>query len=180
MSTRTEKQREYSRAYRARNPEKVLENGRRHREKNLERVREQQRLHKQRKRQEDPEFYRNYHAEYHLKRKTDVRVITLAIIGKTQRRAFEKGWPFDLNEHFEELAERIGRWKCELSGVTLEVSTGGKKINSLSLDRIDSRKGYTIDNVRVIAWGLNAAFSDWGEAETAKLMRRYLDRLELI
>ena len=180
MSTRTEKQREYSRAYRARNPEKVKENARRHREKNREIVREQQRLHKQRKRAEDPEFFRKYHSEYHIKRKTDVRAVTLFMVGKTKKRAFEKGWKFDLDQHFDELAERIGRWKCELSGVTLEVSIGSKKINSLSLDRIDSRKGYTIDNVRVIAWGLNAAFSDWGEAETAKLMRRYLDRLELL
>lgn len=160
--------------------ERIKENQRRYRDKNRAKIRIREKLKRERKKAENPEFYKNYTAQYHLRRKTDARAVAVSCMYRMQKRAFEKGWTFDLSEHLEELVERVGRWRCELSGVPLEVHVAKKKINSLSIDRIDSMKGYTIDNVRVVAWGLNAAFSDWGEAETVRLMRRYLDRLDLI
>lgn len=101
-------------------------------------------------------------------------------IGKAKKRAEEKGWDFDLFDHFDEIVERIAKWKCELSGIDLESTEGKKSINSISIDRIDSTEGYIYSNIRIIAWGLNAAFSDWGEDATLRLMRRYIDRIELI
>lgn len=46
-----------------------------------------------------------------------------------------------------------------------------------SLDRIDARKGYTTDNVRLVAWVVNHALGDWGEEVFAKIARAYVDRL---
>lgn len=153
---------------------------RRYREANRELIRERQREFKRRRRAEDPDYFQNYYREYHLARRKDPRAIALMFIGKAQKRALEKGWDFDLFDHFEDLVERIARWRCELSGVALVSNPGKKAINSVSIDRIDASGGYTIGNIRIIAWGLNAAFSDWGEVDTLRLIRRWLDRIELI
>lgn len=177
---RKAKQREYSRLWRERNPEKLAESGKRHREKNADRIKEQQRDHKRRKRAENPEFFKNYHQQYHRKRRQDHKAIALMFVGNAQRRSVEKGLDFDLFEHFDEIVERMSKWRCEMSGVRLESNVGKKAINSISIDRIDAARGYTYDNIRIIAWGLNAAFSDWGQDETIRLVKRMIDRLELI
>lgn len=180
----TEEEREQKNAYhlewRKNNPEKVKEAGRRHRARNLETVRKQQRDHKRRRREEDPDFFKDYHREYHAGRKSDPRAVALGFIGRAQRRADSKGWDFDLHEHFDDMVSRIGAWRCELSGIPLKSWEDSKRFDSISIDRIDAKRGYVYSNIRVIAWGLNAAFSDWGEEQTAKLMRRWLDMRDLI
>jgi len=52
---------------------------------------------------------------------------------------------------------------CELSGLQFELFRGPRSPYSPSVDRIDSSKPYTPENCRVILWGLNAAFAEWGE-----------------
>jgi hypothetical protein len=49
--------------------------------------------------------------------------------------------------------------RCALSGVKLKwkPKSGWKKA---SVDRIDNNKGYTPDNIRLVAWGVNQALSD--------------------
>lgn len=153
---------------------------RRYREANRELIRERQREFKRRRRAEDPEYFQRYYQEYHLERRKDPRAIALMFIGKAQKRANEKGWDFDLFDHFDEIVARIGRWKCEMTGIQLVSNPGKKKANSISIDRIDASEGYVYSNIRIIAWGLNAAFSDWGEVATLKLMKRLIDRMELI
>jgi hypothetical protein len=64
--------------------------------------------------------------------------------------------------------------RCAMSGVpfTLEVMSKGQvplKPFGPSIDRIDSRLGYTLDNCRLIAFALNAFFSDWGSEAALRL-----------
>ena len=73
---------------------------------------------------------------------------------------------------------------CEVTGIALSFDRPDPSKRAApfqpSIDRIDSSKGYTFDNIRIIAFCLNAAFGAWGECEAIKIMRRYLDRLEIV
>jgi hypothetical protein len=42
-----------------------------------------------------------------------------------------------------------------------------------SLDRIDCRKGYTKDNVRIVVYALNVMLMDWGEVVFSRVAASY-------
>lgn len=44
---------------------------------------------------------------------------------------------------------------CPIFGIKLEFNGAGFRDNSPSIDRIDSTKGYTRDNIQVISWKAN-------------------------
>ena len=82
---------------------------------------------------------------------------------EARRRAKRKGVLFNLSEQdIADLQVRINAGVCELTGTPF-VLNGGRHFNSPSFDRVDSSKGYTIDNVRVVCHLMNAAMNDWGE-----------------
>ncbi len=64
--------------------------------------------------------------------------------------------------------------RCAISGVKLKwkCKSGWKKA---SVDRIDNNKGYTLDNVRFVAWGINQALSDNDYEDFIKMCHRVAD-----
>ena len=84
----------------------------------------------------------------------------------TKKRARNSNMDHTLTEEeFMILFER-SNGKCALSGL----SFSGGKTDSMrvrpyfpSLDRINSEKGYTVDNVRFVCAAVNIALSDFGE-----------------
>lgn len=77
-------------------------------------------------------------------------------------RATKRSEPMTLT--LEWIEEKIAKGHCEVSGMRFDLSRPGTKNPCApSIDRIDSRKGYSPGNCRVILWALNAAFSHWGE-----------------
>ena len=97
-----------------------------------------------------------------------------ALIISAKRRAREKGLPFDLEDHSEELEQRMGRRVCEMTGCALKTYDGtGRGANTMSLDRIDVKKGYVYSNVRVICWAMNCALGTWGEEELREILKGY-------
>ena len=44
---------------------------------------------------------------------------------------------------------------CPIFGMKLEFNNAGFRENSPSIDRIDSSKGYTTDNIQIISWKAN-------------------------
>lgn len=81
------------------------------------------------------------------------------IWSKIKRDAKTRGIQFDLNiEDLWGLLESQNR-KCKLSGISigfgLEDGVNAKKNTTASLDRIDSKKGYTIDNVQWVHKRIN-------------------------
>ena len=86
-----------------------------------------------------------------------------------KRRAVGKGLDFDLDFSLIDQPDF-----CPIFGVELsyETNTGnGKQDNAASLDRIDSLKGYTNDNVRVISWKANRLKSNSTPEEIIKLFQ---------
>lgn len=98
-----------------------------------------------------------------------------AMLGAAHDRAIEKGRVFDLRPHWDSLYPRFSKGVCEASGIPFAMDLGrGRGMRSPSIDRIDSRKGYTIDNVRFVCWGLNRAFGEQGEHEFRPLAVAWL------
>jgi hypothetical protein len=66
------------------------------------------------------------------------------------------------------------RGRCELTGLRFTREwVGGARTRPYfhSVDRIDSAKGYTLDNVRVVCFAANIAMNAWGEEVFAELAR---------
>lgn len=104
-----------------------------------------------------------------------------ALLQHAKKRAAKFGWAYDLDQHTDELIARLGKMKCELTGVPLVngagAGSGGKRYwNTASLDRIDRNKGYTYDNVRLVCWAMNCAMGTWGETILRDVMTRWLDK----
>lgn len=97
------------------------------------------------------------------------------MLRKTKRRKLEPRML--LSELGQVLARCNGL--CEISGVSLEKPTESKPTEGKrrlrpftpSFDRIDSSKGYTADNTRVVCLALNLAMNQWGEENIRRLSR---------
>lgn len=91
---------------------------------------------------------------------------------QAKTRAKERGLPFAME--VDDIERRIRAGHCEASGVPFDLSFGhgaGLRPWAPSLDRTDPTKGYTPDNVRVVAWIYNAAKSHWTHDDVMRLAR---------
>lgn len=81
---------------------------------------------------------------------------------RAKQRAKNAGREFDLK--FSDITIPT---HCPILGIPLQVHSGssGGKANSPSLDRIDSQKGYTRDNIQVISHRANVMKADASVAE---------------
>jgi hypothetical protein len=74
------------------------------------------------------------------------------------------GFAFDLN--VQEIQQRMDKGACEVTGYPLDLtplaSRYERRPNSPSLDRINPKNGYTMDNVRVVCLAVNMAMGTWG------------------
>ena len=105
------------------------------------------------------------------KRRLERRASCLVATART--RARKRGLDFDLDQHIGTLQARINAGKCELTGQPFDLSPG-RKWSSPSVDRIDPKRGYTIDNVRIILNLVNTALGDWGEDVLRQVMTAWL------
>jgi hypothetical protein len=101
-----------------------------------------------------------------------------------KHRAIRKKIIFDIDDEFiTELFEKQ-KGLCKYSGVLLDISnTGGNdnqiNINSLSIDRIDSDKGYTKDNVILVTAIVNTMKNDLSENEFLKIINKICETTHL-
>lgn len=98
--------------------------------------------------------------------KTEILAFTRVALGKTKQNAKgRRGIHFELTQDdLHRMLNECG-WQCSVSGqpFTLEVISG-KRPYAPSIDRIDSSKGYTADNCRIVCVAVNYAMNVWGEA----------------
>jgi hypothetical protein len=88
--------------------------------------------------------------------------------------------PFDLSfDQFMELI-RQAKGRCMLTGIRFEFQLLGTKSKrrpfAPSVDRIDSSKGYSMDNCRLICAALNIALGDWGMNPVMRIARALMAR----
>ena len=84
------------------------------------------------------------------------------MLRRSKIRAKLKNYDFDLDITW--LQSKLDIGKCELTGIKF-ISNDDFRISPFnpSIDRIDSKKGYTKNNCRLICVALNLAIKEWGE-----------------
>jgi hypothetical protein len=131
---------------------------------------------------EGREWKRKYDQDHYQQQREERRVRAIGrrrnkrawlLVDAARRRARIGGLSFDLDEHRQELQERIDAGFCEVTGIPFNLD-GGRTYDSPSLDRINPRRGYTYDNVRMVCDLMNRAMSDWGEEPVRIVMSKWL------
>ena len=145
--TKNEKK-EYMKKYRENHKDQRKEYQRKYRENHKDQVKEHQ---------------RNY-------RKTDLGRAS-KLLDTAKRRAKRKGMLFDLDKKW--ILKKLKKRVCEYSGLKLELEKNKNgyhhSLNAPSLDRKDSRKGYTKRNTFLVAWCINNAKGAWNKKDWKKV-----------
>lgn len=94
------------------------------------------------------------------------------MLNRSKARAKAQGMTFDLTEDW--IRERFE--VCELSGLKLACCTDSPGPLSPSVDRINSKFGYTQANCRVICMALNVAFNRWGEEAVKPILNAWFSK----
>lgn len=66
---------------------------------------------------------------------------------------------------------------CEATGIELSMEElKDVRVNPLkpTLDRIDSKKGYTMDNTQLVCWWYNVMKQDWSNETVIFLLNEYI------
>ena len=101
-------------------------------------------------------------------RKAPIKVQLALIRG----RAKTKNYDFDLTLEF--LVELFAPMRCSVTGMELSFDgTDGHCTHpwTPSVDRRDSKRGYTQDNVRLVSWAYNNAKGDWPDEVVLEMAR---------
>ena len=75
------------------------------------------------------------------------------------------------------LLDSAGR--CAVTGIKFDITgvlNARKRPFHHSLDRIDSTKGYTPTNIRIVCYAANVAMLDWGENVLSEIATGYVLR----
>ena len=91
-------------------------------------------------------------AEIYRRSRTSVEARARAMLRTSQTRARSKGWDFDLDLPW--ILDRLLRGRCEATGLELslvEHPTAYRHPRSPSVDRLDSKGGYTKGNCQIVA-----------------------------
>lgn len=102
-----------------------------------------------------------------------VRGRAVAMWHSSRRTAKDRGLEHTLTKDW--FKERLGGRVCEITGLEFDF-TSGRSAYGPSIDRIDSSKGYTPENSRIILWSLNCAFHTWGEDVFQSIAQEWLER----
>jgi len=100
-------------------------------------------------------------------------------IANIKNRVKAKGWDFEIDAAFiqELFSKQSG--KCALTKIPFtfnfeKCKTVKKDPFSPSIDRIDSAKGYTKDNVRLVCMVVNLALNEFGDDTFSKMCRAFV------
>lgn len=151
---KAEEIREYGFAYRVANREKIRTRIRSWRDANKDRI---------------TETSRRY--DVAAQARLDARFLLKCV----KARAKEGNREFDLTLDWVEVNEPKG---CALSGMPFnrDFKLGAVRPYAPSIDRIDSSKGYTQSNCRIIMTCINIGLKDWGFSAVAPIWRAVLER----
>lgn len=95
------------------------------------------------------------------------------LFSEARLRSRKKKIAFDLDQEWLKARLAACRGRCEQTGVHLLLPGHGGRTSpwSVTLDRIDSRKGYTKDNVQIVCWSYNVAKATFTDADVMKMAR---------
>lgn len=98
---------------------------------------------------------------------------------QARKNALTRNIPFTLTRgEFDALLARADG-RCMISGIQFEFvyeGTASRRPYAPSLDRIDSMKGYTAGNVRLVCVAVNLAMNQWGLDVLMRIARNIMER----
>jgi len=112
----------------------------------------------------------------------EIEKFILRIYKSAESRSREKNKEFTIG--FDDIKE-VGRsqlWKCKVTGIDFDLSPiNGKRTRPFAprIDRIDSSKGYTPDNIRLVCFAVNMAMNEWGDEVFDRMVMGYF-KLKMI
>jgi hypothetical protein len=98
------------------------------------------------------------------------------IWSRSKSRAKKAGLEFTLTRN--DIAEMTIPVTCPVLGIPLRMERIERTDNSLSIDRVDSKRGYTLDNVVFVSWKVNRMKNDSTLDEMRKMVTFYENLLE--
>ena len=96
---------------------------------------------------------------------------------RAKARALRKGHEFTITKEW--VQERLTAGVCEMTGLPFDLDLGtAAEPNpwSPTIDRRDSRLGYTPDNCRLVTWVYNAAKNSWGDDIVLEMAEALVER----
>lgn len=117
-----------------------------------------------------------YEKEYRKRKADDFDFRIQNLLNASKARAKQKGRENTLTkEDLYSLYPLDGR--CPVFGFVLEWNSKGFRETSPSIDRIDSNRGYTKDNVQIISWKANR-IKGYASVEDLEILLSYLKQGE--
>ena len=107
---------------------------------------------------------------------TPTRIKAQKMLSKAKERSIKKEYEFSIT--LDWLIDKIDNGVCELTKIpfTLDKTSSLHNPFGPSLDKINPKKGYTTDNVRVVLWCVNRSLGEDG-LETMKPIFKILAEL---
>lgn len=92
---------------------------------------------------------------------------------KQNARVRKGGIPFDISRDDIIRLLEAANWRCAVTGVLFSTEKiSGRAPFAPSIDRVDSAKGYTPDNCRVVCVAANYAMNIWGDDVLWRLFKK--------
>lgn len=122
--------------------------------------------------------YKGRYKEYNLKFRQSERGALYSIFKIVKTRAKKKGYELDFDLDWVVSLYNTQKGCCFSTGIKFDLTESSrvKKFRplSVSLDRIDSNKGYSKDNVRLVCVAFNLALNSFGEGIFEKIALGFL------
>ena len=101
------------------------------------------------------------------------------LLSSAKKRAIKKNLEFNVS--VEKIIKAIKNGHCELTGLKFDMNRASKtQINpySPSIDRKDSNKGYTNENVRIVLSAVNSALNQFGDDIMLPILKAMIKSIE--
>ena len=132
-------------------------------QKHKDQIKEYMKKYRENHKDQAKEHQRNY-------RKTDSGRAS-KLLTTAKQRAKRKGLAFDLDKKW--VLKKLKKRVCEYSGIKLDLEKNKNgcfhSLNAPSLDKKDSRKGYTKRNTFLVAWCINNSKGAWNKKDWKKV-----------
>ena len=116
--------------------------------------------------------WKKYSKEYRDKKRYDFEWRIQGLLNASRQRSVLKGRENTLTRE-DLIAAYPKDNKCPVFGFILEWNKSGFRETSPSIDRIDSAKGYTKENIQIISWKANRIKS-YATAEELEIVLNYM------
>lgn len=104
-----------------------------------------------------------------LRRSAGFEGTIVRMIRRAKQRAAKKGWDFSITAQDVRDLVVVQGGRCAVSGMKFDINprprSGAKRPFGISIDRLDNRRGYSRDNIRLTTVIVNTAILNWTETE---------------